>query len=150
MNTQFLVDNFPNPLRSVDWLILLVWWLVSWLVVPVGGMAEWTPPVPSQQVDDGDRDMTAKAQGGSRDVEGSGGRAARRVDSESEKVLRNRLIAAAIIGSGVLSMLGIVFGYLRLDHATRGFYSGRLQSIAAAAAIVVLLIGYLLWVQLIV
>lgn len=75
--------------------------------------------------------------------------AERAPDARSEKVLRNRVIAAAIFGGVVLALLGIVFGYLRMDHATRGFYSGRLQSIAAASAIVVLLIGYLIWVQLI-
>jgi hypothetical protein len=38
----------------------------------------------------------------------------------------------------MLAELAVLFGYLKIQHATRGFYSGRLQSLAAAVALAVL------------
>jgi hypothetical protein len=40
--------------------------------------------------------------------------------------------------------LGSVFGYFRLDNATRGYYTGRLQFMAAAAILAIVGAGALL------
>lgn len=61
--------------------------------------------------------------------------------------LRNRLISYAFFGGLTLVFLSVLFGYLRLDHATRGFHSGRLQLAALILLGIVLLVGYLLWTQ---
>ena len=61
--------------------------------------------------------------------------------------LRNRLQGLSVVGGGVLALLGVLFAYLRLDHATRGFYGGRLQLIGAMAASAILAICYYLWTQ---
>jgi len=60
---------------------------------------------------------------------------------------RNRLVAAGFFGAIFLALLGVLFAYLRLDHASRGFHSGRLQMIALAVIGLIGLIGYLLWTQ---
>ncbi len=61
--------------------------------------------------------------------------------------LENRLLGLGLIGGGILVLLGLLFSYLRLDHATRGFYGGRLQLVAAIAALIVLAACYFLWSQ---
>jgi hypothetical protein len=38
-------------------------------------------------------------------------------------------------------MLGVFFGFFRLDTATRGFYTGRLQFTAAAMILTVVVAG---------
>ena len=62
--------------------------------------------------------------------------------------LLHRIEGVAILVGVVILMLAILFAYLRMDHATRGFYSGRLQSMAFAAVALVLVMAYLLWTQL--
>lgn len=52
-------------------------------------------------------------------------------ESKTHRVVRGRIIGLAIVFSGLLLLLGLSFVYLRLDHATRGFHSGRLQLLAA-------------------
>ncbi len=48
-----------------------------------------------------------------------------------EEVLQKyRLYQVGLWVAGVLIVLLIAFGYLQLDHATRGFYTGRLQWLA--------------------
>ncbi len=49
---------------------------------------------------------------------------------ETRRLIRNRIAGLAIVFSGLLLLLGLSFMYLRLDHATRGFHSGRLQLLA--------------------
>lgn len=61
--------------------------------------------------------------------------------------LRNRLISYVFFGCLTLVFLGLLFGYLRLDHATRGFQSGRLQLAALVLSGIVLVVSYLLWTQ---
>ena len=51
---------------------------------------------------------------------------------------RQRLVHAGFISVGVFGVLLLGYGYLRLDHATRGFYTGRLQFVAGLAAIALL------------
>jgi hypothetical protein len=52
---------------------------------------------------------------------------------------RRRLIHAGIAGLGTVSLLSVLFIYLRLNHATRGFYSRRLQVGASVIALIVVL-----------
>jgi hypothetical protein len=42
-----------------------------------------------------------------------------------------RLAETGLISGGVLLLLATVFGYFRIDNATRGYYTGRLQFMAA-------------------
>lgn len=48
-----------------------------------------------------------------------------------------RLAETGVVSGGVLLMLATVFGYFRLDNATRGYYTGRLQFMAAAAILTI-------------
>ncbi len=53
---------------------------------------------------------------------------------------QNRLLLTACIGVGFFSLLAVLFGYLRLNHMTRGFYTGRLQTVSAVVAVIVVII----------
>ena len=64
-----------------------------------------------------------------------------------DRSLRDRLVSYVFFGGLLLVFLALLFGYLRLDHATRGFHSGRLQIAALALLAIVLVVGYLLWTQ---
>jgi len=64
-----------------------------------------------------------------------------------DQSLRDRLISYTFFGASLLVFLGILFGYLRLDHATRGFHSGRLQVAALALCAIVFAVSYLIWTQ---
>lgn len=55
-----------------------------------------------------------------------------------------RLRGLALGFAAVLCLLGVVFSYFRLDTATRGYYTGRLQFLAATAILVVIVAGALL------
>ncbi len=55
-----------------------------------------------------------------------------------------RLLAAALGFGFILAVLGVVFGYFRLDTATRGYYTGRLQFIAAVAILAAIVAGLVL------
>ena len=55
-----------------------------------------------------------------------------------------RLRGLALGFGAVLCLLAVAFGYLRLDTATRGYYTGRLQFLAATAILVVVVAGALL------
>ncbi|MDP6446710.1 MAG: hypothetical protein QF805_23160, partial [Pirellulaceae bacterium] len=48
-------------------------------------------------------------------------------------VATGRLLTLGLGSFGVLGLMGIAFGYLRLDTATKGYYTGRLQFLAAVA-----------------
>jgi hypothetical protein len=52
-----------------------------------------------------------------------------------------RLGQTGLVGGGVLLLLATVFGYFRLDNATRGYYTGRLQFMAAAAILAIIASG---------
>ncbi len=65
--------------------------------------------------------------------------------SQPKTTLNNRLLLTGTLIVIVLGQLSVLFGYLRIDHATRGFYSGRLQSIAAVASIAIFAAGYLFY-----
>jgi len=68
-------------------------------------------------------------------------------EKSATQSLRTRLICYAFFGGLLLVFLAILFGYLRLDHATRGFHSGRLQIAALVLSAVVLAASYLVWTQ---
>ena len=48
-----------------------------------------------------------------------------------------RLLQTGLIAAGALLFLGTVFSYFRLDNATRGYYTGRLQFLTAAAILAI-------------
>lgn len=52
-----------------------------------------------------------------------------------------RLAETGLVSGGVLLLLATVFGYFRLDNATRGYYTGRLQFMAAAAILAIVATG---------
>lgn len=52
-----------------------------------------------------------------------------------------------LVGAGCFGIFGtilILFGYFQLNHATRGFYSGRLQSLSLA--LIAILLGVAFWI----
>jgi hypothetical protein len=62
----------------------------------------------------------------------------------------SRVFQTGLVSTGVLMLLASVFGYFRLDNATRGYYSGRLQFMTAAAVLAVVGAGvivaqYITW-----
>jgi hypothetical protein len=48
-----------------------------------------------------------------------------------------RLLQTGLIAGGALLFLGTIFSYFRLDNATRGYYTGRLQFLTAAAILAI-------------
>ena len=61
-----------------------------------------------------------------------------------EIAVRGRLAGTALVFGLFLSLLAVVFSYFRLDTATRGYYTGRLQLLAAAAILAVVIAGAIL------
>ncbi len=49
-----------------------------------------------------------------------------------DALVHQRVIATCSLAGLLLGMMGTVFGYLRLDTATKGFYSGRLKLLAVS------------------
>jgi hypothetical protein len=66
----------------------------------------------------------------------------------NQVVLTSRLAQVALLAASVLVGLGIVFVYLQIDTATRGYYTGRLQFTAGAVILGIVALGVLLarWV----
>lgn len=58
-----------------------------------------------------------------------------------DEVSKNRLWITALAGGGVFLLLLTTFGYLRLDTATRGYYTGRLQFLTIAAILALIAAG---------
>ncbi|MEX2176995.1 MAG: hypothetical protein WD872_21715 [Pirellulaceae bacterium] len=64
------------------------------------------------------------------------------LDSRWAKVrATSRLTQLGLFSGAALLLLGSVCGYFRLDNATRGYYTGRLQLLAAAAILAVVGVG---------
>ena len=63
--------------------------------------------------------------------------------------MRYRLQMAGIIGVGLLSILAVLFGYLRINHATRGLYNRRLQTISILIVIAIISTIYFAFVSLV-
>ncbi len=55
-----------------------------------------------------------------------------------ETTMAHRLRGLALGFGAVLCLLSVVFAYFRLDTATRGYYTGRLQFLAATAILIVM------------
>ena len=53
----------------------------------------------------------------------------------------SRLAQTGLLSGAALLLLASVFGYFRLDNATRGYYTGRLQFMTAAAILAVVGVG---------
>lgn len=68
-------------------------------------------------------------------------------DLAKEEQMRDRLMRFGVIGGGFLALMGVLFAYLRLHHATRGFHAGRLQMLAVFISILILATCYFLWTQ---
>jgi len=60
-------------------------------------------------------------------------------------VLRDRLVLTTVALAVVIACLAILYAYLRLEHATRGFYSGRLQTGAGLFGLAVIVVAYFVW-----
>lgn len=56
----------------------------------------------------------------------------------------SRLVQTGLFAGAALLLVGSVFGYFRLDNATRGYYTGRLQFMTAAAILTIVGAGVLL------
>jgi hypothetical protein len=67
-----------------------------------------------------------------------------RIVREHEQALVQRRVGVTAGGMGlVIVVLGTLFGYLKLDTATRGYYSGRLKLAAAAVILTAIAAGAL-------
>jgi hypothetical protein len=62
---------------------------------------------------------------------------------------KSRLAQTGLFSGAALLLVGSVFGYFRLDNATRGYYTGRLQFMTAAAILSVVGAGAVLaqWIH---
>jgi hypothetical protein len=58
-----------------------------------------------------------------------------------QAVTTSRVTNTGLVAGGVLALLGVIFSFFRLDTATRGFYTGRLQFAAAAAILTLVVAG---------
>jgi hypothetical protein len=56
----------------------------------------------------------------------------------------SRVAQTGLFSGAVLALVGSIFGYFRLDNATRGYYTRRLQFMAAAAILAV--VGFSLFI----
>jgi len=66
-------------------------------------------------------------------------------DMWSHLLLGARLLLSAAILGGVLLILTVIYGYLKIDLATRGAYRGRLRFVAAATILALTAAGAALW-----
>ena len=62
----------------------------------------------------------------------------------------SRVVQTGVVSGAVLLLIASVFGYFRLDNATRGYYTSRLQFMTAAAILAVVTAGvvaaqYMAW-----
>jgi len=66
----------------------------------------------------------------------------RELEERWAQVTRFARVSQVGLGSfAFLALLGVVFSYFRLDNATRGYYTGRLQFLTAAAILAVVGVG---------
>ena len=57
------------------------------------------------------------------------------------RIAESRLYQVGLGAGAALLLLASVFGYFRLDNATRGYYTGRLQFMTAAAILAIVALG---------
>jgi len=55
-----------------------------------------------------------------------------------------RLTGTVLAVGFILALLGVIFGYFRLDTATRGYYTGRLKLASAVVILTLIVVGVLL------
>jgi len=62
---------------------------------------------------------------------------------------KSRLSQVGLFGGAGLLFLASIFGYFRMDNATRGYYTGRLQFMTAAAILAIVGVGAILaqWIH---
>ncbi len=60
----------------------------------------------------------------------------------AENRIRSRILLAGLFGAGLLAILAVLFGYLRINHATRGFYDRRLQTISIMIFMAIIIAVY--------
>lgn len=60
----------------------------------------------------------------------------------TEEKSKFRVMQASLVGGGVVVALSIAFLFFRINHATRGFYAGRLQFFAMAVILAVVISGF--------
>ncbi len=63
-------------------------------------------------------------------------------DRWKKEQTRSRLFQTGVIGGSFLGLLLIFFGYLRLEQASRGFYSGRLQTVGIIVVLLLAVMTY--------
>lgn len=67
------------------------------------------------------------------------------LDQQWRKLVKTGRLAGVGFGSALLlGLLGVVFGYFRVDTATRGYYTGRLQLVAATMILALIVAGVVL------
>jgi len=59
----------------------------------------------------------------------------------TEEKSKFRVMQMSLVGGGVVVLLSIAFLFFRINHATRGFYAGRLQFFAMAVILAVVISG---------
>lgn len=65
------------------------------------------------------------------------------LDAKWAKVVQaTRVLSTAGVGLAVLVALGMLFGYFRLDTATKGYYTGRLQMALVGAILALVAVGF--------
>lgn len=67
------------------------------------------------------------------------------LDAWRETLLSARVILSAAILGGILLLLSVIYGYLKIDLATAGAYRGRLRFVAAAMVLTLAVAGAALW-----
>ena len=78
------------------------------------------------------------------------GRRTNELNGKWEKIrATSRLSQVGLFGGAGLLLLASVFGYFRMDNATRGYYTGRLQFMTAAAILGIVGVGAILsqWIH---
>lgn len=59
-------------------------------------------------------------------------------DRYEERLVRSRLLQTGLLLFSGLALLGVAWSFLQMNHRTRGFYTGRLQTISLLAVLVVI------------
>ena len=64
------------------------------------------------------------------------------LEQSNDLVTRKRLLKSGLVGGSIIALLAVAFGYLKMETATRGFYSRRLQTGSMIVAFALLLLFY--------
>ena len=58
-----------------------------------------------------------------------------------EHLVRSRVLQTALLVLSGIVVLGILYGFLHMNHRTRGFYAGRLQTVTLIAVLAVIVLA---------